>query len=140
MTPSSWLYDFLKQWERFRPTAYNDGRGVWTIGYGHTAGVKEGDTCSMAQATEWLQQDVVSAVVAVSRRVRVPLSQNQFDALVSLVFNCGPAPLEKTIGECLKAGNYQGAADAFLLWKNAGKMRGVLLPRRQLERAHFLSA
>jgi len=147
MQPSSWLYDFLRTgagstWggERFRPTAYNDGRGVWTIGYGHTASVKEGDTCTMVQAVEWLHQDTVNAVVAVNRLVKVPLTQNQFDALVSLVFNCGPDPLNKALGSMLNAGDYKGAADQFLLWKNAGKMRGVLLPRRQIERNRFLSA
>jgi lysozyme len=137
MQPSKWLFDFLKGYERFRPTAYDDGRGVWTIGWGHTRGVKKGDTCTMAQADAWLQQDVAEAVAAVNRLVKVPLTQNQFDALVSLVFNCGPDPLVKTLGHLLNAKDYAGAALQFLEWKNAGRMRGVLLPRRKQEMAHF---
>ena len=137
MQPSKWLLDFLKGYERFRPTAYDDSRGVWTIGWGHTRGVKKGDTCTLAQADEWLSQDVTDAVVAPQRWVRVPLTQKQFDALVSLIFNCGPDPLLKTLGRLLNAKDYAGAALQFLEWKHAGRMRGVLLPRRKQEMARF---
>ena len=125
--------------EGFRPTAYDDGRGVWTIAWGHTNGVKPGDTCTTDQGDAWLHTDIQSAVHAVNQHVLVPLTQNQFDALVSLVFNCGPDPLHKTLGRFLNAGRYKDAADQILAWKNAGKMKGCLLDRRKLERFRFLT-
>lgn len=143
MTPSPWLYDFLKRYERFRPTAYpataaERAKGIWTIGYGHTKGVKEGDTCTMAQAEEWLHQDTVNAVMEVRKHVRVPLTQNQFDALVSLTFNCGPPPLERTMGTLLNGGHYAGAAAQFKRWdRQAGKVLAGLDDRRAAEAARF---
>ncbi len=139
MTPSQWLYDFLKTYERFRPTAYLPTRNDrWTVGYGHTTGVKEGDTCSLAQAEEWLHQDIVNAVHLVSTRVTVPLTQNQFDALVSLIFNCGEEPLDKTLGHLLNAGDYVGAAAQFRRWdRQAGKELPGLEKRRIAEAARF---
>src|SRR5262249_10281827 len=94
MTPSSWLFVFLKQYERFRPTAYcatpaERAKGIWTIGYGHTLGVKEGDTCTLDQAQRWLEQDTAASAHDVGAYVKVPLNQNQFDALCSLRFNIG---------------------------------------------------
>lgn len=142
MAPSPWLYAFLKAQEQFRPTAFRPTkRDVWTIGYGHTKGVKEGDTCTTAQAEEWLQQDVVTAVMAVRNLVKVALTQNQFDALVSLIYNCGPEPLEKTLGQQLNAGNYNGAAGQFKRWDyQAGKELPGLETRRVAEMNHFLLA
>lgn len=139
MVPSPWLYEFLKSYERFRPTAYKPtAKDVWTIGYGHTHGVKEGDTCTMAQAIEWLQDDTAQAVLDVCRLVTVPLNQNEFDALVSLTFNAGPAPLTRTLGAMLNAGNFSGASMQFKRWD---RQAGVELPglenRRLAEAAHF---
>lgn len=142
LVPSAWLYDFLKGYERFRPTAYKPTNSdKWTLGYGHTKGVKEGDTCTMAQALEWLHQDALNAVMEVRRLVTVPLTQNEFDALVSLIFNCGSDPLTHTLGHMLNAGNKAGAADQFKRWHfQAGKDLPGLTPRRMAERAHFLLA
>ena len=144
MTPSAWLWTFLKQYERFRPTAYpatadERRRGIWTIGWGHTAGVKEGDTCTMAQANEWLQDDVAEAVLEVCRAVTHPLTQNQFDALVSLCFNIG---IHNFAGcgllKFVNAGNMTAAAADFINWD---KQQGVVLDglenRREAEAAHF---
>jgi lysozyme len=109
LTPSPWLYAFLRGFERFRPTAYlPTPRDRPTIGYGHTRGVKMGDTCTLAQALSWLQEDAQEAVGEVRRFVQVLLSQNEFDALCSLTFNCGPNPLELTLGHKLNAGDYAG--------------------------------
>lgn len=146
MTPSPWLYSLLESYEKFRPTAYpatasERARGIWTIGYGHTKGVKEGDTCTMAQAVAWLHEDVVAAVAAVCRLVRATLTQNQFDALVSLVFNCGPAPLTGTLGAELNLGNYAAAAAEFKRWdRQAGTELDGLEKRRLVEAAHFQAA
>lgn len=142
MTPSAWLYAFLKQYERFRPTAYlPTPRDVPTIGYGHTRGVKMGDTCTMAQAEEWLAQDVVGATADVNR-VTHPLTQNQYDAVASLVFNIGgPAFETSTLLRKLNAGDMAGAALEFPKWDGqAGATLPGLLSRREAEQAHFLTA
>jgi lysozyme len=144
MTPSPWLWAFIKQWERFRPTAYpatadERRRGIWTIGWGHTAGVKEGDTCTQAQAQEWLQDDVAAAVLAVCRDVTVPLNQNQFDALVSLCFNIGIAHFAGCgLLKYVNAGNFVSAAADFINWdKQSGQVIDGLETRRTAEATHF---
>lgn len=142
MTPSPWLANFLKQYERFRPTAYKPTpNDVWTCGYGHTKGVTQTTTCTMAQALEWLEDDISErAVLPVCRLVNVPLTQCQFDALCSLVFNCGPDPLEKTLGQLLNAKDYAGAAAQFKRWdRQAGKELDGLEKRRIAEMNHFLT-
>lgn len=142
MTPSAWLYAFLKQYERFRPTAYlPTPRDVPTIGYGHTRGVKMGDTCTMAQAEEWLAQDVVGASMAVNAYVTKPLTQNEYDALVSLTFNIGTGAFgTSTLLRKLNAGDMAGAALEFPKWdRQAGATLPGLLARREAEKAHFLT-
>lgn len=143
MVPSPWLYAYLQTKERFRPTAYaatakEKAKGIWTAGYGHTKGVKEGDTCTMATAIEWLHDDVAEAVLEVCSMVHVPVNQNQFDALVSLVFNTGPDPLKMTLGHKLNAGDYKGAHDEFSKWDHQGGVwvKG-LDTRRDEEAARF---
>lgn len=153
MIPSQWLYDFLERYEQFRPTAYKPTpKDVWTIGYGHTHGVKEGDTCTIAQALIWLKEDTTEACNRVNRNVTVPLTQEQFDSLVSIVFNVGPGVpgvrdgiiwLAMTGGPSsllrkLNAGDYAGAAAEFPKWnKQAGRVLGGLVARRLEERLHF---
>lgn len=80
--------DLIKRHEGFRPRAYRCPAGVWTIGYGHTGGVNSGDVITEAQAEEFLRADLKTAERTVSAE-KLPLSQNQFDALVSFVFNVG---------------------------------------------------
>lgn len=78
----------IKTFEGYRDTAYLCPAGVWTIGWGHTDGVKEGDTCTEAQAEAYLTQDLKTAEKTVTATGLV-LTQVQFDALVSLVYNIG---------------------------------------------------
>lgn len=138
LSPSPRCYRLLEAFEVFRPTAYKDIRGVWTIGYGHTEGVREGDTCTMAQAEAWLGQDTMRAAIAVNKHVTVPLTQNQFDALVSLTFNIGVTAFEEsTLLRKLNDKDYAGAAEEFLSWKRAGSKRNALLQRREKEKALF---
>lgn len=143
MTPSAWLWAFLKQYERFRPTAYKPTpRDVWTIGWGHTYAVKEGDTCTMAQAQIWLEQDVATAVVYVNKCVNRKLTQNQFDALVSLCFNIGGGNFAGSgLLKFVNAGNDHAAAADFDNWdKQAGAVLDGLLRRREAESQHYLLA
>ena len=79
----------IKEFEGYEGKAYLCPAGVWTIGYGHTQGVEENDMCSVEEASEFLKKDVEKAERAVNELVKHELNQNQFDALVSFVFNLG---------------------------------------------------
>jgi len=84
--------DLIKGFEQLRLNAYADQAGVWTIGWGHTAGVHKGMTCTRQQAQEWFDSDNDDAEVTVNSLDRLrahPLTQPQFDALVSFEFNTG---------------------------------------------------
>ena len=111
----------IKQHEGLRLTAYQCNAGVWTIGYGHTKGVKEGDTCTQDQADAWLLEDVEHAESAVNSQ-GLTLTQNQFDALVSFVFNVGVSAFKKsTLLKKIKVNpNDPVIANEFAKWKYAG--------------------
>lgn len=80
--------ELIKRHEGFRSRAYLCPAGVWTIGYGHTGGVKSGDVVTEAQADVFLRADLNTAERAVNSQM-LDVNQNQFDALVSFVFNVG---------------------------------------------------
>lgn len=80
--------NLIQRFEGFRSEAYLCPAGVWTIGYGHTAGVKPGDTCTPDEADEFLKQDLRTAENTVNAQ-NLDLNQGQFDALVSFVYNVG---------------------------------------------------
>lgn len=124
--------------------AYQDVKGVWTIGVGHTSAAGEpkvykGLTITKEQSLDILSRDIEKVEKQVLSVVKVPLTQNQFDALVSLVFNIGPGGFgNSTTLKKLNAKDYKGAADAMLMWQNSGANKGVLLGRRKRERELFL--
>ena len=128
-----------ESFEGCRYVAYQDVRGVWTIGYGHTKGVEPGDVCTHAQAEAWLDEDTATAEVAVNRLVKVPLTQNEFDALVDFAFNCGVGALQgSTLLRLLNAGDDAKAAEEFERWTHAGgEVVAGLLRRRGAERDLF---
>jgi len=136
---------FIKREEGERLTGYLDVVGIPTIGVGHTGNVdgvpvKKGMTIAAEKSSELLRQDLRSAENAIARYVSVPLTQNQYDALCSLIFNIGVAAFaSSTVKKELDKRHYQAAAEAFLLWKRAGANLNILLPRRQRERALFLT-
>ena len=124
--------------------AYPDpatGGEPWTIGVGHTGGVQEGDTCTPERAQSWLRQDVQIAEKCINNSVRVQLTQNQFDALVSLVFNIGCGNFGKsTLLRLLNDGDDLKAADEFVKWSKAnGHVMQGLLNRRESEKTQFLA-
>ncbi len=131
--------DLTREFEGIRLQAYLDGGGVPTIGYGHTKGVKLGQECDMAQAVQWLREDVQEAVDAVNRLVKVKINQAQFDALVDFVFNLGAGAFAKsTLLRMLNAGDYTGAAGQFQRWnKDNGKVIAGLSRRRAAEARLF---
>lgn len=137
--------DLISSFEGIRLNAYDDGVGVWTIGIGTTVypngvKVKKGDKCTLDQAKEYFAHDLKSFEKTVNDSVKVPLSQNQFDALVSLSYNIGSGAFKNsTLLKKLNAKDYAGAADQFLRWnKGGGKVMKGLVRRREAERALFL--
>jgi Phage-related lysozyme (muraminidase) len=148
----AWRFNFgeegtslLKEFEGFRSEAYYDIAGVLTIGYGETEGVKEGDTTSEKAASEHLQKRVDDVYAeAVRRCVTVPIDQCMFDAMTSLSYNIGAYGFKRSsVVRRLNTWDYEGAADAFLMWNKAtvgGRkivVRG-LTRRREAERMLFI--
>lgn len=132
--------ELIKKYEGLELDAYLCPAGVWTIGYGHTGDVKPSQTCSKEEAIGWLKEDVKWAERAVQELSEVFLTQSQFDALVSLVFNIGRGNFaSSTLLRKLNAEDYEGAADEFPKWRKAGGkvLRGLEL-RRAEEREMFL--
>jgi len=132
--------NIIKEFEGLRLQAYKCPADRWTIGYGHTAGVSANDVITEAQATSLLCQDVAESERAVNHYVHGPLTQNQFDALVSFVFNLGVGNFRtSTLLKKLNAGDNDGAAQEFGRWIHAGgKALPGLVRRREVERALFL--
>jgi lysozyme len=139
MNISSAGLELIKRFEGFRTHTYLDVAGLPTIGYGHL--IKAGESfpngIAEEQATALLVADVQSAVQAVERLVKVPLSQGQFDALVSWTFNLGSGRLAtSTMLKDLNAGRYDDAEAQLLTWVNAGgHPQPGLVTRRQAEAA-----
>lgn len=134
----------IKEFESCRLEAYDDGGGVWTIGWGTTRYpngrfVAPGDVCTQQEADQWLMEDIMEAEDAVDRYVSVPINQNQFDALVSFTYNCGSmALLNSTLLKLLNARDDVGAARQFKRWnKDNGKEVAGLTRRRAVEAKLF---
>ena len=124
----------IKSFEGCRLTAYLCPAGVWTIGYGHTAGVTQGQTITQAQADAFLKADLGKYENYVTS-TKLKLNQNQFDALVSFTYNCGAGNLKKLIANR----TLPEIADAMLLYnKGGGKVLAGLVRRREAERKLFL--
>ncbi len=133
-----------ESFEGCRLAAYPDpgtGGAPWTIGYGHTSGVNQGDVCTQDQAEQWLIQDVQAVVDAINRDCTISnLTQHEFDALVDFGFNLGTRALEgSTLWRKLMAGDVAGADAEFPKWDMAGgHVMAGLLRRRQAEAALFM--
>jgi len=140
----------IKHFEQCRLEAYKPvPTDPPTIGWGHTAGVREYDTCTQAEADDWLAHDLANTVFAVNLLVKVPVSQNAFDALCSFAFNVGPdidaddkaeGLGDSTLLRKLNEGFLMYAADEFLKWdKSKGVKLAGLTRRREAERRLFLT-
>lgn len=126
--------DLAKEFELFRPDAYQDPGGVWTVGWGHTGGVSQGTTIGRNQADRLLQLDLEDACKSVLYLVQPPLKLNdgQLVALADFVFNLGPGALRSsTLLKKLNAGDMQGAADEFPRW-DMMHVNGKLVTNRRL--------
>lgn len=133
----------IKSFEGVRLTAYKavSTEQYYTIGYGHYGpDVKKDMKITQSQADAYLKSDVARFEKAVNNNVKVPINQNQFDALVSFTYNCGEGALQRsTLLELLNQGKYEDAADQFDVWiKSGNKVLNGLVKRRAKEKELFL--
>lgn len=130
---------FIKKWEGYRDKAYLCPAGVWTIGYGHTAGVKEGDVITDSEADQLLIADIEATKNELARFINVPVSEGMFIALTSLAFNLGAANVPRKCPRLMRALNardYEAAAKEFLDVTGGGP---GLVGRRRQEAALFMA-
>jgi len=136
---------FIKQEEGERLIAYRDSRGILTIGVGHTGLINnqpiiDGMSITVEQSLELLLADIAQTEKVINEQVKLSLTQNQYDALCSLVFNIGTRAFsQSTVLKKINEGDYQAGAAAMLLWKRSGNHSDLLLARRQREARLFLS-
>lgn len=125
----------IKEFEGLRLEPYKDGADIWTCGYGHTKGVTEHTHCTPEIAEAWLESDLQEAEDAVSRLVKVKLTDNQFAALVSFTFNMGQGKLAgSTLLKKLNEGGYDLVPSCLRSWIFvAGKQSDGLKRRRAAE-------
>ena len=122
----------IKEFEGLRLKAYKCPGGVWTIGYGHTAGVKPGMVITEAQAEQFLKEDLITFEKAVNTQ-NLSINQNQFDALVSFIYNIGVGNFQKStlLHKVLIDPNDNSIMDEFLRWVYS---KGRVLPGIQRRR------
>lgn len=127
--------DLIKHFEGCELEAYKCAAGVPTIGYGHIKGVTMGDTITQDEAEAMLVHELTEYENYVHDCVNAPLSQNQFDAMVSWVFNLGVGNLRaSTLLTVVNKGDYAGVPAQIMRWNKAGgKVLEGLTRRRQAE-------
>ena len=130
----------IKKFEGCELEAYQCSAGVWTIGYGHTKDVVEGMEITQEQAEQMLVDELHEYESYINKYVTVALSQNQFDALVSWVYNLGPANLSaSTMLKVLNSGEYEDVPAQMKRWNKAGgKVLEGLIRRREAEACLFI--
>jgi GH24 family phage-related lysozyme (muramidase) len=129
----------IKKFEGLELNAYQCAAGVWTIGYGHTKGVFEGQTIKKAEADEMLVLEMDEYEKAVNDAVTISIDQCMFDALVSWTYNLGPSNLNSsTMLKVLNSGDYDGVPAQIKRWNKAGgKVLEGLIRRRDAEALLF---
>lgn len=144
----------IKLNEGCRLVSYKDTKGVWTIGYGHTKGVTAGMQCTQEQAERWFEDDIDEFADVISKLIKVPLLQHQYDALLDFAFNVGEPQFEgSTLLKLVNQGDFANAAEEFSKWRYITKKKrdekGNLIKykvvdhglenRRAYQRAQFTS-
>lgn len=129
----------IKKFEGCELEAYLCPAGVWTIGYGHTKDVKEGDKINKEEADYLLQEEMIEYESYINDFVEVPLNQNQFDALCSWVYNLGPTNLKNsTMLRVLNEEKYADVPQEIKRWNKAGgEVLDGLIKRREAEAKMF---
>ena len=139
MKASQTLINAIKKFEACSLTAYQDSVGVWTIGYGHTNGVKKGDKITQYQAEQFLKEDLAK-FEAIANKVKGLSTQGRYDAVLDFIYNCGPANFNSsTLKKYVEGGKKTWECqEQFLRWVNAGgKKLGGLVTRRIWEANRF---
>lgn len=145
MKLSSYGAKFIKDREGLRLKAYRCSANKWTIGWGHTKTVKQGMVITQKQAEALFVSDVMPIEDAMARLIKVTINQNQYDAIVSFIFNIGiTAFAASTLLSLLNARQFTQAAEQFMRWnkiKDGEKVKidKGLTNRRALEKELFLS-
>ena len=129
----------IKKFEGCELEAYQCSANVWTIGYGHTAGVNEGDVCTQEDADRMLAEDLEEFEGYVKEAVDVPLEQNEFDALVAWTYNLGPGSLRSsTMLKKLNDSKFEELPSEMRRWnKSGGEVLDGLVRRREAEALLF---
>lgn len=133
----------LKLFESCKLTAYQDQKGIWTIGYGCTHHIRPNETITQEEADSRLREDLQWTIDTVAAIIKPhELNDNQFSAIVSLVYNIGVVDFRSsTLLNCIKMGHPDDAANEFERWD---KVNGIpsdgVLRRRKSERALFITA
>ncbi len=129
----------IKKFEGCKLEAYQDAVGVWTIGYGHTKNVQEGQVIKQEEAESMLLHELLEYCDYVEKAVEVDLTQNQFDALVSWTYNLGPNNLNRsTMLKVVNANNMGEVPTQIKRWNKAGgKVLDGLVRRRKAEALMF---
>lgn len=141
MTTTETAAALIRQSEGCQLKAYKCSAGIWTIGYGHTAGVKAGDVWTQEQADRALEQDIgkyrKAVLIACPALADYP---NRLAACISLAYNIGTGAFtSSSVARYIRRGEYRAAADAFGMWIYAGKQKlPGLVTRRQREKEVFL--
>lgn len=136
--------ELIKSFEGFREVAARIPDGRWTVGYGHVRSAREGVTITEQDAEDLLRYDLQGIEEAILSLAYAPLTQSQFDALASLVFNISPGQFKDSeVLRRINAGEYIAAAAGFDAWRKArinGRLIVVdaLVRRRAMEKAMFL--
>ena len=141
MRASQTLIDAIKKFESCVLDAYQDSVGVWTIGYGHTEGVKKGDRITLYQAEKFLKDDLAKFEPVANKCKRIA-TQGQYDAVLDFIYNCGPKNWESSTLKKYIEGSHKTweIQEQFLRWVNAGgKKLGGLVSRRIWEAARYNS-
>lgn len=131
--------DLIKSFEGLKLKTYKCPAGVWTIGYGTTKGVTPGMEITQKQAEEFLKRDLRYFELWVDKLIDIPLTQNQFDALVSFTYNLGEGAMKgSTLRKKLNMGLYSAVPSEMLRWnKVGGKVLNGLVRRREAEAKLF---
>lgn len=134
--------DFIAEWEGFRGKAYQCAAGVWTIGFGHTGTVAEGDRITREQAYGCLISDIRSAMMGLAPHVKRDVTLGQFIALTSLAFNIGALNVVQKCPKLMRALNAREDEECARQFLDIDKANGVRLEglarRRRAEAALFL--
>jgi lysozyme len=129
----------IKKFEGCELEAYKCPAGVWTIGYGHTKDVKEGDKINKDEANYLLQEEMIEFESYIDDMVEVELNQSQYDALCAWVYNLGPSNLgSSTLLKVLNEGKYEEVPQQIKRWNKAnGEVLTGLIRRREAEALLF---